>query len=201
MQYVKLISVIVGSANFLLSCSGTPASGTNKDVPSNSKNESVASSSSNASFSVTIDGAPVSGNVVDEMQLTNTVFVYPASENSPKRLLFFLNSNKKGDDFYSFRFSFPDKEGEYKFTRQNHEELNCHLLLDLYLKSTDNFARYDQDSMTVVISKITSTRISGSFSGNLRLSDDTRSKQYKSNVVLTDGKFDIPFSTGNLRPE
>jgi hypothetical protein len=143
----------------------------------------------------------VSGNVIGDLQLTNTAFVYPASDESPQRLLFFLNSNKKGEDFYSFRFSMPDKEGTYNFTHETDEDCHCYIRLDNYLRSADNFSRYDEDSVTVIINKITSTRVSGTFSGNLKLSDDTRSKPYKPRVSITDGKFDIPFSTGNLRPE
>jgi len=197
MKYLKLFSLLLFSSCLLLACSGNKPSPTSKD----SGAEPGTTSPGDASFSVTIDGIPVSGSAIDEMQLTNTAFIYPAAENSPKRLLFFLNSDKKGDDFYSFRFSLPDKEGVYKFTHETDEDCHCYVRLDNNLRSADNFSRYDEDSVTVTIDKITSTRISGTFSGNLRLSDDTRSKPYKSNVVVTDGKFDIPFSTGNLRPE
>lgn len=41
----------------------------------------------------------------------------------------------------------------------------------------------------------------GTFSGILKLSDDTRSKPYKDKIVISDVKFDIPFSTGNMMPE
>ena len=100
-----------------------------RDAASEDPTTPGSSSPGDASFSVIIDGTTVSGNVIDEMQLTNTAFIYPASENSPKRLLFFLNSNKKGDDFYSFRFSFPDKEGVYKFNKETDEDCHCYIVL------------------------------------------------------------------------
>ena len=200
MKYAKLLSAILVASYLLVACSGRSSASASREAASDDPT-TPGSSPGDASFSVIIDGTTVSGNVIDEMQLTNTAFIYPASENSPKRLLFFLNSNKKGDDFYSFRFSFPDKEGVYKFTKQTDGDCHCSLLLDNNLKSSDNFSRYDADSVTVTIDKITSTKVSGTFSGILKLSDDTRSKPYKKNVIISGGKFDIPFSTGNLRPE
>ncbi|MFI5186170.1 MAG: hypothetical protein ACHQF0_05565 [Chitinophagales bacterium] len=201
MKYVKLLSAILLSSCLWVACSGNSSASAAKDTASGNSAASGTSSSGNASFSATIDGTAVSGNMIDELQLQNTAFIYPAVDKSPQRALFFLYSNKKGDDFYYFRFSFPDKEGVYKFTHETDEDCNCYLMLDYNLKSTEYYPRYDEDSVTVTIDKITSTRISGTFSGRLRLSDDTRSKPYKNNVIINDGKFDIPFSTGNVRPE
>ena len=179
MKYTKLLSTVIVGSCILVACSGRSSASANRVAASEDSTTPGSSSSGDASFSVIIDGTTVSGNVIDEMQLTNTAFIYPASENNPKRLLFFLNSNKKGDDFYSFRFSFPDKEGVYKFTKETDGDCHCYLLLDNNLKSSDNFSRYDEDSVTVTIDKITSTKVSGTFSGILKLSDDTRSRPYK----------------------
>lgn len=201
MKYAKLLPAIIVASCLFVACSGRSSASASRDTVFEDPTTPGSSSSGDANFSVIIDGTAVSGNVIDEMQLTNTAFTYAASENSPKRLLFFLNSNKKGDDFYSFRFSFPDKEGVYKFTKETDEDCHCYLLLDNNLKSSDNFSRYDEDSVTVTIDRITSTKVSGTFSGILKLSDDTRSKPYKKNAIISGGKFDIPFSTGNLRPE
>jgi hypothetical protein len=200
MQYFKLLTVIVGLSYLLSSCGSSTNANAGKGSASTASSNTNASVG-DASFSAIIDGTAISGKEIDEMQLTNTAFIYPASENSPKRLLFFLNSDKKGEDFYSFRFSLPDKEGVYKFNKNNNENCHCYIRLDNNLRSSDNFSRYDEDSVMVAIDKITSSGISGTFSGNLKLSDDTRSKPYKSRVSVTDGKFDIPFSTGNLKPE
>lgn len=203
MQYTKLLSVVIVSANFLLGCSGNDANSANtanKDNSSASGNEST-SSPANTSFSVSIDGTPVSGNEANDLQLQNAAFIYPPKNNGPQTVLFDLLSNKKGDDFYSFRFSLPDKEGTYHATQGNYQESYSSVTLDFNLKTANNYARYNEDSVTVTIDKLTSSRISGTFSGVLRLSSDTRSQQYKDKVTLSDGKFDIPFSTGNMRPE
>jgi len=200
MQFIKFISALLVSANFLLGCSGSSGNGGNKDI-SSSVNESATSSSGNANFSCTIDGTPVSGGTIDDMQLQNAAFIYPPKDNGPQTVLFDLLSNKKGDDFYSYRFSLPDKEGEYHATHGSYDQTHTSVTLDFNLRSSNNFARYNEDSIKVTIDKLTSSRISGTFSGVWKLSSDTRSPQYKDKMVVSNGKFDIPFSTGNMRPE
>jgi hypothetical protein len=51
----------------------------------------------------------------------------------------------------------------------------------------------------VTITTVSSTRVSGIFSGELTLSNDTP-RGNKKEITLSDGKFDVPFSTGNIRP-
>ena len=201
MQYIKLLSAVIISSFFLAACSGNSTASSDKDSIATKQASSGTSSPANASFSANIDGTPVSGNQIDDLQMQNTAFIYPATNESPERVLFFLYTNKNGDDFYYFRFSFPAKEGVYKFTHETDEDCHCYLMLDYDLKSRKYYPRYNEDSVTVTIDKLTSSRIAGTFSGRLRLSDDTRAETYKNNVMITDGKFDIPFSTGNLRPE
>jgi hypothetical protein len=110
-------------------------------------------------------------------------------------------SVKKDADFYALRFYTPDKEGAFAVENAKKEGYRCSVRLDFDLKSTDNFAIYSGDQVTVTIQQLSSSRISGTFSGDFKLSDLSRSKPYKAQVSVTDGKFDIPFSTGNLRPE
>ncbi len=201
MKCLKLITAIFLSTMLFVECSGNNSSSTGKDSVADNVAASGTTSPGNASFSATIDGTTISGKEIDEMQTQNTAFIYPPQNNKPQTVLFLLYSTKKGDDYYSFRFSLPDKEGVYHATKGTYNESHSSVRLDFNLKSADNYARYNEDSVTVSIDKLTSTRISGTFSGRLRLSDDTRSKPYKSQVTVTDGKFDIPFSTGNVRPE
>ena len=201
MKCLKLITAIFLSAMLCVACSGNNSSSAGKDSVADNVAASGTTSPGNASFSATIDGTTVSGKEIDEMQTQNTAFIYPPQNNKPQTVLFLLYSTKKGDDYYSFRFSLPDKEGVYHATKGTYNESHSSVRIDFNLKSADNYARYNEDSVTVTIDKITSSRISGTFSGVLTLSDDTRSKPYKSQVTVTDGKFDIPFSTGNLRPE
>jgi hypothetical protein len=157
--------------------------------------------SGNAEWSASIDGQAVAGKGTDQLQLRNTAFIYPAQGNNDKYILFDLQSDKNGDDEYGFRFYSPDKEGQFTVENAKKSGYRCSVRLDFNLRSKDNFAIYSGDSVTLNINTITSTRISGTFAGELKLSDLSRSKPYKNQVIITDGKFDIPFSTGNIRPE
>jgi hypothetical protein len=157
--------------------------------------------SGDASWSATIDGQEVSGKGIDELQLQNAAFIYPGQGNSDKYILFDLNSVKKGDDFYGFRFYSPDKEGQFTVQDAKKNGYRCSVRLDFNLRSTDNFAIYSGESVALNIQSITATGMSGTFSGDFKLSDLSRSKPYKAQISVTNGKFDIPFSTGNLRPE
>jgi hypothetical protein len=157
--------------------------------------------SGNASWSATIDGQEVSGKGIDELQLQNTAFIYPAQGNNDKYILFDLYSVKKGDDFYGFRFYSPDKEGQFAVQDAKKNGYRCSVRLDFNLRSTDNFAIYSGESVTLNIQSITATSMSGTFSGDFKLSDLSRSKPYKALISITNGKFNIPFSTGNVRPE
>jgi len=199
MKYLKLLFAILLPCYLLCSC------GSNTNTNAGKENVLAASSYTNASsgnavFSATIDGKSISGGKVDELQLTNTAFLYPDGDDKNKVLLFDLASDKNGDDYYSLRFYVINKVDTQTITSNAGSERKYYVRLDFYLISADNFAIYNGDSLIVTINKITSSRVTGTFSGVFTLSNDSRSKPYKSPIVVTDGKFDIPFSTGNLRP-
>ncbi|HEY1870793.1 MAG TPA: hypothetical protein VGG71_07020 [Chitinophagaceae bacterium] len=194
MKQIKLCFVIICSiASVFFSCQGKKAGATNEVVADISGNSDT-SSAGDASFSATIDGVVVSGKGIDELQLSNTVFIYPKIDHKPETILFDLMSTKKGDDYYFFRCTFPNKEGIYNKSPGD-KTCSCSIVLDFDLKSSDNFARYDGQTLIVNIQKITSSRLQGTFSGTFSLSADTRSKVYKNQVTIADGKFDIPFSS------
>jgi|GEM_PF-1070937 len=199
MKYIKLIIIIFLPSIILAACSGNNAAKATQDnTGDNSSTET--SSPISGSFSATIDGKAISGGKVDGLQLTNTAFLYPDGNDKNKILLFDVASDKNGEDFYSLSFYVYNKEGEQTITSNNGSERKTFVRLGFNLKSADNFAIYNGDSLIVTINKITSSRVSGTFSGSFTLSNDSRSKPYKSPVMVTGGKFDIPFSTGNLRP-
>ncbi len=191
MTHLKGYLFLVFSAPLFFACNGNAGN----------KATAPAATTGDAGFSAMIDGQPVSGKGTDELQLNNTAFIYPAQGNNDKYILFNLLSTKNGQDFYGIRFYTPDKEGEFNVANAKKEGYRCSIRLDFNLRSADNFAIYSGDSVAVNISTITSSGISGTFSGEFKLSDLSRSKPYKMQIAVTDGKFDIPFSTGNLRPE
>jgi hypothetical protein len=202
MNHLKrnIFLTVISFSLFVACKNNTGNSAANADgVPD--KGTSGAAASGDASFSVTIDGQAVAGKGTDQLQLRNTAFIYPSQGNNDKYILFDLQTDKNGDDDYGFRFYSPDKEGQFTVENAKKNGYRCSVRLDFNLRSKDNFAIYSGDSVTVNINTITSTRISGTFAGEFKLSDLSRSKPYKNQVIITDGKFDIPFSTGNIRPE
>ena len=164
-QYLKSMTAIIASSCLLFACSGNSSSSKDNNPKPADAISSETSSPTNASFSATIDGTPVSGDQIDDLQMQNTAFIYPPTDNNPQGVLFFLYTTKKGDDFSYLRFSVPDIEGEYHATNGTYDQTHTSVILDFNLKSSNNFARYDEDSVTVIINKITSSRILGTFSG------------------------------------
>jgi hypothetical protein len=198
-QFTKYL-VVIFSLPFFLACNGKPENSATS-AAGNTDGKETAVASGDAIFSATIDGVAISGKGTDELQLRNTAFIYPAQGNNDKYLLFDLSSDKNGNDEYGLRFYTPDKEGDFTPANAKKEGYRCSVRLDFNLRSKDNFAIYSADTVTVSIHSITSSRISGAFAGEFKLSELSRSKPYKGQVTVTDGKFDIPFSTGNIRPE
>ena len=198
MKQLKLFSAIFISAFLFFSCNGNKSSNNNPgDNSSSSGNNSSTATNKPAkgSFSANIDGEAISGGEIDDLQLQNSAFIYPTADSSGKRLLFFLNSDKKGEMAYAFRFSIPDKTGA--FTKKDRDDQPFDITLDFV---GGDHSRYGAEDVTVNIISITSSKITGTFSGKFLLGVDTPNGA-KKEVTVTDGKFEIPFSTGNLKPE
>ena len=60
---------------------------------------------------------------------------------------------------------------------------------------TGQFATYVDDGVTVNVTSYTATRIAGTFSGSYKLENPKGFPNAKAEIQITDGKFDIPFST------
>ena len=194
MQQIKKISSVIILAALLFSCNGNKSPNGNNSKTTDASAPS-ASSAGNSSFSANIDGEAISGGAIDDMQLANTAFIYPTADGTGKRLLFFLHSDKKGDMAWSFRFSVPDKTGT--FIKKDRDDQPFDITLDFL--GGDN-SRYGAEDVTVNIISVTSSRVTGTFSGKFLLGVDTPNGT-KKEVTVTGGKFEVPFSTGNLRPE
>ncbi|MDQ2767371.1 MAG: hypothetical protein M3Y30_09470 [Gemmatimonadota bacterium] len=184
----------------VLSCSGkrdaaTDTAGTVADAP-------AASSLGDARFSATIDGTPVAGSGVDEMQQRNAAYVLPLAKTTPQHLVFFLYSTKNAADEsanYSLRISLPPKPGTYTKQGSTEHSCDCDVTLNENI-AVGNLARYWADSVTVTVSAMTPTRVSGTFSGSFVLSSDTpRAPNKRARIV--DGQFDIPMATSTVTPE
>lgn len=188
-----IFAITIFSISLCISCNSNNTQAS--DNTGHSTQPSSANSSARETFTAAIDGEVISGGAIDDLQLQNTAFIYPNADNTGKRLLFFLHSDKKGDKAYSFRFSVPDKTGP--FTKKDRDGQPYDITLDLL--GADN-SRYGAEDVTVNIIAATDKNITGTFSGKFLLGVDTPNGT-KKEVTVTDGKFDIPFSTGNVKPE
>ncbi len=171
--------------------------------------QSGSANSAKANWSCSINGTPVSGGDIDDMQLANTAFYYPDKDHKENILIEF--SSKSATDpkpAYFIKMKFPAKTGTYTYDGKNEYDIHTNPLFVLDFQSGD-MARYwigrqltagKSDHVTVTITSITATTVSGTFSAEMSPSNDTPNAKTKA-VSVTDGKFDVPFSTGNLRPE
>jgi hypothetical protein len=154
-----------------------------------------------ASFSATIDGVAVTGKGIDALQLQNAAYLEDNQKGDGKNVLFILFSTTDGNDTkanYSLRFLFPARTGTVVKSGLTDHACNCGLTLNTNINH-GNLAQFWADSITVTISSLTQSRISGTFSGKFVLSSDTP-RGDKKQAMITDGKFDIPFSTSKMRP-
>ena len=191
-QYSVTIMYMIG----LIACSGVNKRNSS-DAIANSANTPITDAT--ASFSAVIDGVKVTGNGIDEMQLKNTAFIYPNNKGGNK-LLFILYSTKGGDDNdfnYSLICNTPNETGLFTHI-QGKDDGPLYIVLNMNIH-TGTLGKYTGDSITVHILSLSATRVTGTFSGHFSVSPDTPHAD-KNQVTVTNGSFDIPFSTGNLKP-
>lgn len=194
MKKIKNFSAIIILLALLFSCNGNKPSNSNSTTTTDASAPAT-SAAGKSSFSANIDGEAISGGKIDDLQLENTAFIYPTADSSGKKLLFFLHSDKKGDMAYSFRFSIPDKTGS--FTKKDRDDQPFDISLHFL---GGDLSGYGAEDVTVNIISVNDKNVTGTFSGKFLLGVDSPNGT-KKEVTVTDGKFDVPFSTGNLRPE
>jgi hypothetical protein len=139
-----------------------------------------------------VDGQPVSGGAIDDVQQQNAAYTLPGGDGATPTLLFYLFDGKVPNDpnfTHSFRFQLPKALGPAS---------NAHLTLNIILNPT-HAARYNSSTPTIAITSLTATRVAGTFSGRMSVSPDTPNAP-KSEVTVTDGRFDIPMATSKLSP-
>ncbi|MEP6948146.1 MAG: hypothetical protein ABI863_02680 [Ginsengibacter sp.] len=188
MKHLKFL-LFITSAVFFISCSGNnsaPATKNSDDSNSSGTNSSIG----DAHFSCTIDGQPVSGGAIDKMQFYNTGSIVDVDQG--KELLFYLSDAKSAATATAFshalRFAIPYKTGTVSF---GPDEDGWGIEVDIK-PDKDHQATYFSDSFTVNVGNLTSTRTAGTFSGKFKLRKDALSPDYKKEIEVTDGTFDIP---------
>lgn len=200
MKCLNLFSLILFSFCLLLACSGNNSSPAGQDSVTDKSTSSEKSSPGNAHFSCVVDGQPVSGGITDDgLQQTNgyqSNVAYIVDVDQGKELLFYLSDPKStsSQGVHILRFAVPNKTGTSSF---GHDEDGWGIEADIKTDK-DHQATYFSDSFTINIASLSATRVGGTFSGKFKLREEALGPDYKKEIEVTDGTFDIPFSTGHV---
>ena len=148
-----------------------------------SPNATTSISTSDASFSCKLDG-----KVFSESGSTGNInAAFHVKDDDKKEQIFFMLADVN-DPSQKLTFAIPDKTGAT--TIQNSPP---HFSYEgLALK---DFVTYTDDPVTVNVTSITPSRVTGTFSGKYTLENKGADSNAKQTIEVTDGKFDIPFST------
>jgi hypothetical protein len=169
-----LAACMICISSWLAGCSGPASSEPLSPGPASS------ASSTGASFSAIIDGTKFSsGTGTDNL---NAAFI--VNDNGQKRLFFMLAD--PDNPVQKLNFDLPYKTGATTIS------ILPKFSFEGYV--TKDWIVYVDDGLTVNITTLSATRVSGTFSGNYRL-ENVNTPNAKASLQVTDGKFDIPFST------
>ena len=144
-----------------------------------------ASSGADAVFSYTLKGKTISGGSVDVIQTSNVAHIEKSAKGTTVQ--FFLNDayDDNASAFpHSLRFALPSKTGTTQLTTDG--DIG-HVELFISKGSDGAYVIYGNESFTVTVSDISSTRISGTFSGKVKSISAPIEE-----LTIADGKFDIP---------
>jgi hypothetical protein len=173
MKRQKSISSFLFAFVFFIACTGAnPSSSTNPSSATNTNG----SGGSDASFSSMIDGKPFSFSGTD--QNTNAAFHLKGTD---KHIFFKLAD--KDDPSERLNFEVPGQQGSTTVDPASG--------YNGYIKG---FVTYLDDAVTITITSISATRVTGTFSGTYRVQPGSLASA-RPTIKITDGKFDIPFST------
>ena len=144
-----------------------------------------ATSGTDAVFSYTLQGKKISGGPVDVILVSNIAYIQKSGPTT--NMQFFLNDvydDNTSTVAHSLRFSIPAKTGT---TQLAPGDDNGHVEL-FVSKGTDGaYAVYGNEAFTVTVIDITSTRVTGTFSGKVKLASAPADE-----LSISDGKFDVP---------
>jgi len=183
-QIKKLIQITLIPLSLLYACNGNTNSNALKDNTSSSTSStenSSANSNGNASFSCMLDGKEFSGSGTD--QNINAAFHLKGDD---KGQIFFRFSDLNNPE-EKLNFQVPEKEGSTTFNVTSTYSYIGYI--------TKGYINYLDNPLTVTITSLTATGVSGTFSGTYTLSKGSADSNAKQTIEVTDGKFNIPFST------
>jgi hypothetical protein len=151
-------------------------------------NTTSSSSSGDAVFSYNLDGTKISGGEVDETQ-TNNIVMITKNDNGQKFSFFLGDAYQENTETFahSLRFTILGKTGTVILKP---DDDNGSVELFLGNDKDDKYVLYGNEGFSIIVTNISATGVSGTFSGQLKLVDGTGAG--KSELTVTDGKFDIP---------
>jgi hypothetical protein len=175
-------AIILFGCSVCIACSGAAGNSSNKDSGAGPvaavADPSAGGGSGNASFSCKLDGVDFSSNKgTDNL---NAGFRLAAGE---KHIFFMLCD--PDNPVQKLNFETPGQVGSTTLTITPKYAYGGY--------SNKDWVSYNDDGLTITISSISATRISGTFSGKYKAPEGFPNA--KPEVEVTDGKFDIPFST------
>jgi hypothetical protein len=182
MESLKLITTIFLSVILFVACSGNSAANAGKENDASATAIADESpSQAAASFSCMLDGKKFSGTGTD--QNINAAF-HLTGENKGQVFFRLSDMNNIGD---KLMFQVPAKTGSTTFSVSPTYSYQGY--------TTSDFTTYLDDPLIVTLTSITTSEISGTFSGKYTLSKGSGNSSSKQTIEVTDGKFNIPFST------
>ena len=183
-RIIKLSVIIFCTSTSLFSCNGNQSAANISDSSSSSlakaTQSTTPSSPGDATYSYTIDGKSSSGSGTNQ-------FVNAAVVHTPGIIYFNLAPVVPGTltPGYGFNFKVADKGTIVVRGDENHD-------YDItYTPPNAGINTFKCKEMTVIITSSDGKRVSGTFSGTMIEPNTERV------VSVTDGKFDIPYSTAD----
>jgi hypothetical protein len=168
----------------LLICAGalaaqTACSGANSGAPAE------------GTFSASVDGVHFSSSPLVYFP-RNIAFIQDAEGG--KLLVIHLVSFEGVDPqqtHFKWSFYLPLKTGHYTLTHATEDSCNCHVTLE-----NSDFLLYAPGDFAVDVQALNADHVAATFSGTLTLREDYRvgHPHAKSELVLTDGKLDVPIT-------
>jgi hypothetical protein len=146
---------------------------------------SSATSGADGVFSYLLQSSAISGGPVDLTQTSNIAYIQKSGQTT--NMQFFLNDaydDKSSTFAHSLRFAIPAKTGT---TTLDAGQDNGHVELFVSKGSDGAYSIYGNEAFTVTVSNISSTRVSGTFSGKVK-SISTPADE----LTIAEGKFDLP---------
>jgi len=144
-----------------------------------------ATSGTDAVFSYTLQGKKISGGPTDVIQVSNIAYIQKSGPTT--NMQFFLNDvydDNTSTFTHSLRFTIPAKTGT---TQLAPGQDNGHVELFVSKGTDGGYVVYGNEAFTVTVIDITSTRVSGTFSGKVKSASAPAD-----DLAIADGKFDIP---------